>query len=347
MLWGRLVKIIYLVTHLRGYFRLREILRRDRRFCAEPHCKWLNLKYVRIYAMRFMSTNDKYSCMAFHYNFVSGRLSSEVSKELLSGRTHFWDTTVSGNALCIDLRRSTLTAIEGELVLNFVYNGRIIFMLTFSVVPGTCFGESAWPVIYVGGLQGRPSCREDIRAASKLNREIDPATMLLMALKSIGIAWNIETIVAVAATYQVSANAVESTIDSSVIYDQFWVKSGGTAFHDRAYKIRTRSQRGAHDPVFGSHKSRTRRKRMAKDALGGDLAMCASRAFAVTDFSAAAYPEPAARGARTAPRGALVPASRSGGALAQVVVFDFDRPLAEFAGAAPIYLPSANDPSRR
>jgi uncharacterized protein VirK/YbjX len=288
MFWGRVSKLIYLLTHLREYLRLRRVLLRDQRVCAQRHCKWADLKHIRAYGARFLNKNEKYDFITFHYNFVLDRLCSERSREVLSGRAYLWEAVLSGNILGIELRRSTSTSIEGELVLNFTFNRRIIFMLTFTVVPGAYFGESARPLIFIGGMQGRPACREDIRAASKLNKEIDPATMLLMALKTIGIAWNIETIAAISARYQISANALERSTERSAVYDRFWIESGGTPYRDRVYKLRTHFQRGAQDPTLGTHKSRTRRKRMAKEALRTDLTASTSRIFAITDFPVAA-----------------------------------------------------------
>jgi uncharacterized protein VirK/YbjX len=284
MFWGKISKLIYLITHLSAYLRLRRVLSRDQRACVERHCKWADLKHVRAYGARFLDKNEKYDFITFHYNFVLDWLSLERSREVLAGRAYLWETVLSGNMLGIELRRSTLTSIEGELVLNFAFNSRVIFMLTFTVVPGAYFGESARPLIFIGGMQGRPACREDIRAASKLNKEIDPATMLLMALKTIGIAWNIETIAAISARHQISANALESSKERSAVYDRFWVESGGTPYRDKVYKLRTHFQRGAQDPALGTHRSRTRRKRMAKEALRSDLLTATSRIFATTDF---------------------------------------------------------------
>jgi len=280
--------MLYLATHLSEYFRLRGILFHDRQLCAERHRKWTSLKHVRAYAARFLDRDAKRDFMTVHYDFVSDRLLSARSKEVLSGRAYLWKNILNGNVLGIELRRSTLTAIEGELVLNYKYNGRIIFMLTFSIVPGSYFDESTRQVIFVGGLQGRPACREDIRAASKLNREIDPATMLLVALKSIGIAWNIDMIVAISARHQISADAIENAEERFAIYDRFRIKSGATPHLGKVFKLSTRFQRGAQDPALGTHRSRTRRKRLAKDGLREDLAECVSRIFTNSEFPAAA-----------------------------------------------------------
>jgi hypothetical protein len=89
----------------------------------------------------------------------------------------------------------------------------------------------------------------------------------------------------VSATHQVSAKAVGITRDLSTIYDQFWVRFGGTAYHDKVYKISTRSQRGVDDPVPGTHKLRKRQKRQRKVVLGRELATCASRAFDTSGVS--------------------------------------------------------------
>lgn len=280
MLSRRLVKSVYVAARLHEYLQLRRILRQDQQACAACHAKGTHLKYVHGYAARFLDPAANYKFIAHHYNFALDKLSSARSRALLSGQAHVWEAGSRERHLGIELRRATGTSVEGELVLNFTLNRKIIFMLTFSVFPGAYFDEPARSVIFVGGLQGRPGCREDIRMASKANDEVDPATMLLMALKAVGIAWNIETIVAVSAKYQISADALESAEARFANYDRIWMKGGGIAHGDRVYKLATQSRHGVHAPALGSHRSRTRRKRIVKDALWDDLTARTAQIFA-------------------------------------------------------------------
>jgi uncharacterized protein VirK/YbjX len=276
---SRVMQAMHLIAHPRDHLRLRKVLVRAREKFSLGHQKWSDLKYLRAYLARFLSIEQKRQCLSFHYEYVLRKATSKSARGLLVGKEMVWEKHKEGHIFGIHLTPSSLTDREGELVFNFVLDGQIVYLLTFSIAPAAPFDGTQDTVVFVGGLQGRPGKASEIRLVSKLNDEINAASALFLALKALANCWQINRIVAISAKYQISHDADIYADQRSKIYDAFWKDAGGFASSDLFFTLDASFHRAASDPVSGAHKSRTRRKRVLKEALKKELDERFSRAF--------------------------------------------------------------------
>ncbi|MBW8785219.1 MAG: DUF535 family protein, partial [Novosphingobium sp.] len=165
--------------------------------------------------------------------------------------------------LQILLEPASVSPMEGELQLRFCFRTSSLFTLTFSLVPKGILG-STMDAIVIGGVQGGYRCRVEIREAAKLNGEISPAAMLVLAVRALARVLNVTELIAVGEQEQIAMAYASHKI--KLDYGQFWLDAGATTV-GRVYHVPV-------DPVEKplvetplTHRSRTRRKRERRKAL--------------------------------------------------------------------------------
>lgn len=128
----------------------------------------------------------------------------------------------------IELRYADFAPQEGELQLTFTIDKVVVYSLIFSVVPGAVAGHKAERLIFVGGFQGRPNCRDYLKLALHVTKDIHPSIMLMLSLQALGQFWGLDIIAGVSAKQHISANTPELVTRLEALYDQFWLNFGGT-----------------------------------------------------------------------------------------------------------------------
>lgn len=272
--WRRLRKSAYLLGHLPQHLALQRLLDTSHIPSKLGALHKARFKYLRVYLARGLSASERYACMEAHYRFWQSLGGTHHARSLLQGDRPLWSRHFEEHVIAIELRPAHQTILEGEFVLNFCLDGTRVAMLTFTIAPGAVFGVQAERVMFIGGLQCRPSSREAIRVASKLNGEIGPLVTLLLAAQGLAAAWGLGGIVGVAAAHQISARghhaavmAMAKTEEREKIYDALWTDAGGEALGAWGYALPLDPRDLAHAEPSGSHRARTRRRRMLRAAL--------------------------------------------------------------------------------
>jgi len=203
-----------------------------------------------------------------HYSSFPGFLRPGCLADLRRGIT-IWQQFVGEGLpkLTIVMERSKLAPMEGELQLRFSFKTDLC-VLTFSIAPGKVFGATAETVIFIGGVQGRIGSREEVRQAARLNSEISPRSMLILAVQSLALAMGVEEIIAVGEDEHISRAYAQSKI--SFDYAQFWTETGGVRI-GRHYRLPVHSPQKPLSLVSPSHRSRARRRREIKASIQRSL----------------------------------------------------------------------------
>jgi uncharacterized protein VirK/YbjX len=152
---------------------------------------------------------------------------------------------------------------EGDLILEYWFQTRLLHRMTFSVVSSKPFDGRDDAVLFVGGSQSYGD-RELRREASLFNRQINSATATLIAIKAVAEALGIPRIYAVKTINQITLHLRPG--DPGSAYEDFWSTNYG---EDRGsfFELPLQASPERDSPVAGSHGSRTRRKRLDRQLL--------------------------------------------------------------------------------
>jgi len=227
-----------------------------------------SLKYVGDHLALSLSTSQRRDVLVAHYSTFPSFLRPPCLAELGQGIT-IWEKFIDDDLpyLRITLERSKLAPMEGELQLLFSFRTDL-YVLTFSVGPGEVFGAESGTVLFIGGVQGRFASREEVREAARLNSELSPRSLLVLAVQALARAIDVDEIIAVGEDEQVSRAYAQSLI--SFDYAQFWKKLGGVRV-GRHYRLPMESPQKPLALVSASHRSRARRRREIKNAIQESL----------------------------------------------------------------------------
>lgn len=199
-----------------------------------------------------------------HYDALPKLLHPVAGNRLSNGLT-IWQRRIRGNApaLSIILEPSKLAPMEGELQLRFSFRSDL-YVLTFLLAPGHVFGLECGRVLFIGGVQGTVGSREEMREASRLNCEISPAAMLIIAAQAVGKITQVDELIAIGEDDHISMGYSPSKIMFD--YRRFWTEVGGERL-GRHYRLPLDAVQKPLSEVSLTHRSRARRRREAKDLV--------------------------------------------------------------------------------
>jgi uncharacterized protein VirK/YbjX len=259
MLLKRIRQILYLATHPLSHARCEAVIRRSG-FSPDPRTP---LKYVGNHLALSLRAAERRLALTSHYALLPRIVGRSGASRVRDG-VLIWRKRIGGDVpdLCICLELSKLAPMEGELQLRFSFRSDL-FVLTFTIAEGSVFGSNAPTVVFIGGVQGRIGRREEVREAAKLNDEISPITMLILAVRAIAGAADVSEILAIAEDDHVSLSYARPL---SVDYARLWADVGGTRT-GRHYRIPLAASHRDLSEVSATHRSRARRRREAKELI--------------------------------------------------------------------------------
>jgi uncharacterized protein VirK/YbjX len=259
----RVRQAAYLVLHSRDHARCALAVRRSGlRLGRRASTKYLGDCFA------LSLTTAQRRRVLFQHQLIMAELFSPAAIEKISRGVTIWTREVpDGPPLSLVLEPAMFAPMEGELQLRFSF-GSDLHVLTFVLADGALFDSDRDRVLFIGGVQGRRGCREEIRAASKLNGEIAPAAMLLLAAQASAEELGAE-LLAVGEADQISMSYSLSMIRFD--YGTFWTKMGGS-IGARFYSLPLHSPQRPLASVGLSHRARTRNKRDEKSHIRESIA---------------------------------------------------------------------------
>lgn len=225
------------------------------------------VKYLmRDYLARGFTVAEHASCFLYHYRRVYAVLPDHLFRQTL-----LEDFTI--HEIFEDVHRFTLTMglsrpydEEGELSLNLCVDGEIVFILAFTIVPGSVVQSPAQEVLLVTRLQGVKGAYAQIAAATKAMHDVAPGALLLAALQGLGDTFGINEIVAVSAVRQSSYSEGGAAVFKEA-YDDFFTELGMTNQATGYYSTSIPLQGKPLACIKHGHKLRTREKRAFKQLI--------------------------------------------------------------------------------
>jgi uncharacterized protein VirK/YbjX len=184
-------------------------------------------KYVvPIYLARSFTVTERASCFLRHYRRLYTALPENTLRQILQGSVTLYEIAEGGNRFALTMGLPGERGhLEGELSLDLRVDGKNVFNLSFTIVPGWVVKSEVAEILLITRLQGTLGARSQIRLARKAFHEFFPGKLLLAALQGIADAFGISELEAVCATNQAYYSKKSAAIFQSA-YDDFLAKVG-------------------------------------------------------------------------------------------------------------------------
>jgi uncharacterized protein VirK/YbjX len=224
---------------------------------------WMMFKYLTDYLKSDLSRKERAAILVHHYSFLGSRSHERFFRQISDGRLELWNDTVGENSYRILLTFPHATDAEGDLALIFRANQTDLYTLCFTLGPGNVARLPSANVMYIARVQGKGGALDRIRAATKECLEISPPALLLAAAEGIATELNLDHMVGIGGTTQISADNAVAT-GGLAAYDEFWTALGGERMPGDMYRLSVPLAEKPITAIKRCHRSRVRRKRAYK-----------------------------------------------------------------------------------
>jgi uncharacterized protein len=178
------------------------------------------------YLARSFTGSECLSCFLHHYRRIHVALPENVLRQVLQGYITLHEIAEGGNRFALTMGLSgPICDKEGELSLDLRVNGKKVFNLSFTIVPGWVLKSEVKEILLITRIQGTLGSRSQIRLIQKAFHEFFPSKLLLAALQGLADAFGIGELQAVCATKQ-RAHTKECAAILERRYDDFFAKLG-------------------------------------------------------------------------------------------------------------------------
>jgi uncharacterized protein VirK/YbjX len=171
-----------------------------------------------------------------------------------------------GNRFTVTMGLSRDFDKEGEFSLNLHVDGEIVFLLAFTIVPGSIVRSPAAEILLISRLQGMKGSFELIQLATKALHNVAPDALLFAALQGLAVAFGIGEVAAVSAARQ-SSYTEDSAAEFRQAYDSFLVGLGMPQTADGFFVTSVPLQGKPLARIKKGHKIRTKEKRAFKQEI--------------------------------------------------------------------------------
>ncbi len=274
---GELWRLLTHIGKLREILRLLKLRPLDELYERSPR---LAFKFVASnYLARGFTVIERASCFLHHYRRMHSALPESTLRQILHGYVTLHEFDQGGNrfALTMDLPEQ-IGDCEGELSLDLRVNGKKVFNLSFTIIPGWVVKSEATEILLITRLQGMFGSGSQIRLARKAYHEFSPGKLLIAALQGIADAFGISELEAVSATNQRSYREEGAALFKKR-YDGFFANLGMSATPAGFYSGRIPIEGRPLASFRGRNRSQARKRRSMRQQI---RAACADFLLEIT-----------------------------------------------------------------
>jgi uncharacterized protein VirK/YbjX len=221
---------------------------------------------TRDFLVRGFSIPARAACLMHHYRRLHAALPDLLLRRILRGEVPLVNFHESSGHFTISIGPSWSSHKEGELSLNFHVDGEVVYILSFTIVPGWVVESSSAEILLVTRVQGVKGCYSQISRATKALHDVAPASLLFAALQGIAGKFGIHAIAGVSAVRQIAyeeqyAQAFHTS------YDAFFAEMGIAATSQGFFLGPLPTKEKPLAAIKQGHKLRTREKRAFKQQV--------------------------------------------------------------------------------
>ena len=238
-------------------------------------------KYLSsLYLARGMGLADRYRAQTYHYRFFDRIWDAALIDRVFHQGVPVYQAERNGNSYAMLLRLSVDYFYEGEFSLHFTVDGEVIYIFSFTVVPGSVLGLAAERAMLVTRQQGVRTAFDKIRQATRDFDDVSPKFMLFHALQGLAMGLGIRTIGGVSGARHISNRDPASAIFLNA-YDDFFISLGAIANASGFLCLSLPLREKPLKFIAREHRSRTVRRRRFK----GEVARIVRHALPVPHSS--------------------------------------------------------------
>ena len=221
----------------------------------------LPFKYLaRSYLIRDLPISARAACLSHHYERLRSILPVWLLRQALLEEITLVALHEDGLHFAVKMSLSQPYDTEGELSLNLVMDGKVIYVMGFSIVPGWVAKSTAKDIFLVARLQGTKGFQQELSRATRSLCQVGPTQLLMAALEGMASALGIEVLASISGVKQISYDEkyAESFRRS---YDDFFNQRGIPLSEDGFFVTQLPLREKSMVEIKRGHKIRTREKR--------------------------------------------------------------------------------------
>jgi uncharacterized protein VirK/YbjX len=202
-------------------------------------------------------------CYFHNFSYMCRNFSESSFEDVMCDEITLLQLVKNDDVFDVVIRLSAGSDTEGELSLEFKFNGEYIFTTSFSIIPGSLFNLAQENVILISRMQGKSGKHSQFQKSTKAFGDISPQMVLLCALNGIAKSMACETILGVSATNQLSYTLASDLIHRKT-YDDFYLSLGSKRMGNNFFVVEALLKRYGDQHIKPSHRNRTRKRRRIK-----------------------------------------------------------------------------------
>jgi len=224
------------------------------------------LKYSGLhYLARGLTVAQQAECFIHHYRRLADLLPDNVLTRILLEGVLMDEFRAGDDRFSVRMELSRPWDDEGELSLNFEVNGALVFLLSFTIIPGWVVQSEAEEVVLVSRLQGVKGSFDQIQRATKAMNEVAPPALLFAALCGVAEAFGIHAMAGITAAMKPEFHFYEGEATHiQQAYDEFFTELGAVRGPADFYLASMPPHEKPMTSIKQGHKIRTRKKRAFK-----------------------------------------------------------------------------------
>ena len=263
----RYVRILILVWNIKHFLFFYKSLP-DNDYMKEFKKNRANVtKCLGFYLSREFTTSEKFKILKYHHLFMCANYSNEFLNSLNGKGLSIWQKETESDNHSIFISNSINKKVygEGELVLEYKFNGLLLFTFVFTLIPSYILGKSFSDCFYIGCSQGNKNSREQWKQATKLNYRISPDDILIVALQAWSYKNDIKKIIGINSENQVSGFIYNYQNDSSLTYEKLWINNG--AIQQDGFFVIPNSPQAKDKNLKNNYRSREKKQHLIRKEI--------------------------------------------------------------------------------
>jgi uncharacterized protein VirK/YbjX len=149
-----------------------------------------------------LNTAQRADAFCHHYEFVREQFSEYAVRKILNDDFELWSHSETDSNHRIAVRFSHPIDSEGEFSVEYAFDNKPIYLISFTLIGGHILGITAETVCLVTRIQGTKDNFDAVRQATKSLGEISPAFALMSALQGFLGAFEVKRMIGVSAEQQ-------------------------------------------------------------------------------------------------------------------------------------------------
>jgi uncharacterized protein VirK/YbjX len=227
------------------------------------------LKYSGLdYLARGLTVAQQAECFIHHYRRLPDLLPEDILVQVLLEDVLLDEFRQGDDCFTVKMGLARPWDDEGELSFNFEVNGAVVFVLSFTIIPGWVVQSDAKEVVLVSRLQGVKGSYDEIQRATRAMHDVAPPAFLFAALCGFAEAYGIKAMAGITGVMKPEFHFYEGeAAHIQQAYDGFFTDLGATKGPANFYLAPLPPREKPMISIKQGHKIRTRKKRAFKRAI--------------------------------------------------------------------------------